>query len=119
VTGNYDSQAIRELETELCNLQVFKDPALQAYLSLPTVNAMSGDIMEGFHNDFVATYVDLEAAITAMCELDEKESEIAEFASDRHFSFDALAPDYVEYKRRAEEVADFVERGGRVHVFYK
>ncbi|GAA3587354.1 hypothetical protein GCM10022198_08650 [Klugiella xanthotipulae] len=119
VTGDYDSRTIHGLEAELVNLRVSEDPALQAYLSLANVNAMSGDIMEGFHDAFVATYRDIEAAIDSVCEIDEREREVIDFVNEKGLYFDVLTPNYKVLQEQAEEGHDFVEWGGRVHVFYR
>lgn len=119
VPGCYDSAAIEDLKQELTLLQLDKDIGLQAYLSLPNVNAFSGDIMEGFHNSYIAEFRDEEDALRSVCDLDEREREIEEYISEKGLYYDYLTPDWEALRQEVRDMVDLVERGGRVYVFYK
>lgn len=119
VPGIYGRDTIQELTELLHDLKLDEDSALRAYLALPNVNAVSGDIMDDFHNTFVGTWPTLEAALTSLCELDDREEEVKDFAADRHLFFDYITPDYEALKEEAEEAFDIVEQDGCVHVFGK
>lgn len=56
VPGIYGRETIDDLTITLAELQIDQDAALRAYLALPDVNAVTGDIMEDFHNQFIGTY---------------------------------------------------------------
>lgn len=119
IPGKYGSTAIEEFAKELAQLQIEKDTGLQAYLSLPNVNAFSGDIMAGFLNSYIAVFRDEEDALRAVLDLDEREHDIQEYASDRHLFYDYLTPDWEALKEEASELVDLVEREDRIYVFYK
>lgn len=119
VPGQYDSAAIEDLSRELALLQLDEDTGLQAYLSLPNVNAFTGDIMEGFHNSYIAVFRDEEDALRSVCDLDERERDIEEYISDKGLYYDYLIPDWEALRQEVRDMVDLVERGGRVYVFYK
>lgn len=119
VPGQYDSAAIEDLTRELALLQLDEDTGLQAYLSLPNVNAFSGDIMEGFHNSYIAVFRDEEDALRSVCDLDEREREIEDYISEKGLYYDYLIPDWEALRQEVRDMVDLVERGGRVYVFYK
>lgn len=119
IPGKYGRTAIEEFAKEFALLQIEKDTGLQAYLSLPNVNAFSGDIMAGFLNSYIAVFRDEEDALRAVLDLDEREHDIQEYASARHLFYDYLTPDWEALKEEASELVDLVEREDRTYVFYK
>ncbi|WP_140393356.1 hypothetical protein [Leucobacter sp. 7(1)] len=119
VPGCYDGSTIMELQEVLTDHKLDRDPGLQAYLSLPNVNAMSGDIMEGFHNSLIAVFRHEEAALRSVCDLDEREREIEDFVSERGLYYDYLTPDLEVLREQVQDMVDLVEREDRVYVFYK
>lgn len=119
VPGNYGSDTVADLTSLLEELSFNKDAALRAYLSLPDTNAMSGDIMEDFHSVFVGRWTGMEQALTELCEIDEKEREVIDYAADRRLYFDYITPDYEALQNDAEEAFDLVQQDGYVHVFGK
>ncbi|MBC9944193.1 hypothetical protein ICL81_06655 [Leucobacter sp. cx-328] len=119
VPGNYGSSAIADLGETLLELQAHEDAGLRAFLSLPDVNAMSGRIMEDFDEHYVRTYRDIEDAVHELAEVDEREREVTEYASERHLFFDTIQPDFEALIDEAREGYDFVEEEGRVYVFSK
>lgn len=57
------------ISAELTTLQLDEDEALQAYLSLPDVDANTPDLMEHFHQDYVGTYQSVEHAARVLSPL--------------------------------------------------
>lgn len=119
VPASYGPAAIEELTETLTDLRLDEDEALQAFLSLPDVNATSGDIMESFRESFVGTFVSHEDAVHGLCELDEWESEVNDFAAERGLFIDQFTVDYEMLRDRLGEIYDLVEWKDRVHVFTK
>lgn len=117
VPGIYGRETIAELPETLSELQLAEDEGLQAFLSIPSVNVVSGNIMEGFHNCYVGVWRDIEEAVTELCLLDDREEEIKDFAAERKLYFDYLSPDYEALQEELEETFTFAEKGGRVYVF--
>ena len=119
VPGSYDSSIVPELEHTLTELRFDEDPGLQAFLSLPDVNAVSGDIMQDFHDHFVGTYPSMEDAIHEITEVDERERDVQDYAEQRHLFIEQVSPDYEALIEETVDGYDIVERNGRAYVFYK
>lgn len=119
VPGIYGAAAFEDLKEELVNLRLPEDPGLQAFLALPSIDAMSGDIMGDFHERHVGTWERIEDAITELCLLDDREEEVSNFAAERKLYYDYLTPDYEALQEEFEETFDLVEKGGRTYVFSK
>lgn len=119
VPAHYKQAVIDELTETLAVLCLPEDEGLQAFLTLPDVNAMSGDIMEDFEAHHVGTYGSIEDALTEIAELDQRESEVAEHANSLCLYVDGLTPDYEALYDEAAVGYDFVEHGGKTYVFYK
>lgn len=119
VPASFGREAIEELAATLHELQLDKDEALQAFLSLPDVNAMSGDIMESFHENYIGTFGSIEDAVHGLLEIDEWEKEVHEFAAERHLYVDNISPDYEALLERARDAYDIVEWKDKVYAFYK
>lgn len=119
VPGIYGRGTIAELPDTLSELKFAEDVGLQAFLSIPGVNAISGDIMEDFHSSFLGVWRDMEAAVTELALLDDREEEVKEFAAERKLYFDYLTPDYEALQEELEESLSLIEREGRIYVFTK
>jgi hypothetical protein len=120
VPGNYSGEVIaNDLAPTLVELRLDEAPALRAFLALPDVNAMRGDIMEDFHQNYVGTFTSEEEALHALCDVEEREREVQEHAAERRLYFDTITPDYEALRDEAEEAFDLVEAEGRVYVFSK
>lgn len=119
VPAHYDRAAIEELAGTLHELQLDKDDALQAFLSLPDVNAMSGDIMKDFHENYIGTFDSFEGAVHGLLELDEWEKEVHEFAVERHLYVESITPDYEALLERARDAYDILEWKDKIYAFYK
>lgn len=119
VPGVYGRETIAELPETLSELRIAEDVALQAFFSVPGVNAVSGDIMEDFHHKFLGVWRDIESAITELALLDDREEEVQDFAAERKLYFDYLTPDYEALQEELEESLSLIEREGRIYVFSK
>lgn len=119
VPGIYSAAAITGLTETLTELRLDEDAGLRAFLALPGVNAMSGDIMQDFHDNHVGTFVSAEEALHEIAEVDELERDVTEYANERHIFIEQVTPDYEALQQEADEGYDFVEAEGRVYVFYK
>ena len=119
VPGIYGRETIAELPDTLSELLFAEDVGLQAFLSIPSVDAVSGNIMEDFHNSFLGVWRDIESAVTELALLDDREEEVQDFAAERKLYFDYLTPDYEALKEELEESLSLVEREGRIYVFTK
>lgn len=119
VPGSYGSEAVTELAGTLTELRADEDAALRAFLSLSDVNAMSGDIMQDFHDNYIGPYPSIEDAIHELSGVTDRIDEVLEYAEERHLTIDGVSPDY---EALGEEVAsgfDIVEQDGRAYAFYK
>lgn len=115
-----DNQAtIDQLAETLRDLRLDEDEALQAYLSLADVNALSGDIMGGFDQDFVGSFRNIEDAIDNLCDVDELENDVNTYAAERGLFVEQYSVDYEALRNRLGDGYDVVEWNGRVHVFYR
>lgn len=119
VPGIYGSRDIAELIETLTELSADKDAALRAFLGLPDVNAMSGDIMEDFHQQYVGTFMSVEDALHELAEIDERERDLVDYAAERQIIIEQMTPDYEALREQVADGFDFVEEEGRVYVFYK
>lgn len=122
VPGIYGKETIDDLTTTLAELQLDQDAALRAYLSLPDVNAVTGDIMEDFHSHFIGTYPSVEDAIHELSGVEDRIEEVHEYAAERHLFFDNISPDYEALAETMEAGFDIVEDNTgkrRAYAFYK
>ena len=117
--ASYGKADITDLAETLKELSLDEDPALQAFLSLPDVNAMSGDIMESFHEAFAGTYRNTEAALRALSPLEEWESDLAEWAIEQGVEHGALQWNLDPLVQRLRDVYDLVRWRGVLHAFIK
>lgn len=119
VPGIYGNKAIAALTETLTELSADKDAVLRAFLGLPDVNAMSGDIMEDFHQQYVGTYMSVEEAIHELAEVEERERDVFTYAEDRQLVIEQMNPDYEAIREEVSDGFDLVEEEGRVYVFHK
>ncbi|MFD6699429.1 MULTISPECIES: hypothetical protein [unclassified Microbacterium] len=117
--ASLDAAQVAGISEELTNLRLDEDEALQAYLSLPDVDANTEMLMESFHENYVQTYVFLEDAVRDLAELDELERTICEVAESRALPVSAIEIDYALVAEHVREAYDLVEWKAHVHVFYK
>jgi len=119
VPGIYGKKGIEELTETLAELAVDKDAALRAYLSLPDTNAMSGDIMQDFHDCYLGVFATVTEAIHELAEIDERERDVFAYAEDRQLVIEQMSPDYEALRNEVTDAFDLVEEVGRVYVFHK
>lgn len=117
VPGIYGSAQIAELRETLIDLAIDRDAALRAFLSLPDVNAMSSDIMGDFDRNYYGAFRNEEDALVALCDLDERERDVTDYAAERRLLIDGVTPDYEALREEVSELYDLVEEEGRCYVF--
>lgn len=119
VPGIYCAKNIQELTETLAGLAADKDAALRDYLSLPDTNAMSGDIMQDFHDCYLGVFTTVEEAVRELAEIDERERDVFTYAEDRQLVIEQMNPDYQTLREDVADAFDLVEEEGRVYVFHK
>lgn len=119
VPGIYGSTDIAELTETLAELSADKDAALRAFLSLPDVNAMSGDIMEDFHQQYAGVYTTVEDALHELADVDERERDLVEYAEERRLIIEEVSPDYDALWEDVADGYDLVEAEGRIYAYSK
>lgn len=117
--ASLDNKQIDELTEGLQNLNLDRDEALQAFLSLPDVDANTEMIMESFHEAFAGTHRDKSAALRALSPLEEWETELTDWRLERGVDLEALEWNLAPLLERLREIYDLVEWKGKVHAFYK
>ncbi len=113
-SGNED-----DLIELLTMLQLPKDQALQAFLSLPDVSVGTDDIMESFHEAFAGTYRNEEAALRALSPLEDWENSLADWCIDNGVEPEALDWNYEPLIARLRDIYDVVEGEEALHVFVR
>lgn len=119
VPASLNRAEIEEVTKLLSDLRVGEDSALQAYLQLPDVNPLDGDVMESFHEHYVGSYPSVPDVVHGLLDIDEFESDVRNYASEYGLHLDGILPDYELLMDRLSEMYDFVEKGGRSYVFEK
>ncbi|GAA3830496.1 hypothetical protein KACC15558_11010 [Brevibacterium ammoniilyticum] len=119
VPGTSGSAQIAELSETLTELAADRDTALRVFLGLPDVNAMSGDIMEDFHLQYIGVYSTVEDALHELAEVDERERDVIEYAEERQLIIEQVTPDYDALREQIADGFDLVEHEGRAYVFSK
>lgn len=119
VPGIYRSKDIAELTKTLVELSADNDAALRAFLGLPDANAMSGDIMADFHQQYVGTYASIADALHEIAEVEQRERDVLEYAEELQLIIEQLTPDYEALREQVADGFDLIEEDGRVYVFYK
>lgn len=119
VPGIYRTKDIQELTETLGQLSVDQDPALRAFLSLPDVNAMSGDVMEDFHAHYLGVFTTTQEAIHELAEVEERERDVFTYAEDRQLVIEQMNPDYEALRDEVTDAFDLVEEEGRIYAFHQ
>lgn len=119
VPASFDAARIAEVAREIAQLSADQDEALQAFLSLPDVNAGADNLMETFHETYSGVYSDIEDVLRALTPLEDWESELADWAIDHAIEPEALQFNFTPLVARLAEIYDVVERGGRLYAFVK
>lgn len=119
VPGIYGSSDIAELTETLTELSADRDTALRIFLGLPDVNAMSGDIMEDFHQQYIGVYSTVEDALHELADVDERERDVIEYAEERQLIIEQVLPDYDALREQIADGFDLIEHEGRAYVFSK
>lgn len=118
VPASLDSLQLQELSEQLTSTGLLANPALQAFLSLPDVNAADPTLLKSFEELFVGVFVDVTDAVRNLVELDEWEDELRAFGRERGIEA-ALSINLRVIEEQTREIYEFVEFEGRVHVFHK
>ena len=119
VAANHPRADIDELESTLEDLGITGDEALQAFLTLPDVDALDPGLATSYTENHIGTFYRFEDAIDNLLEVDEWAKDITDYANERGFVIDGLTPDYDALTERAEDAYDLVEWKGKTHAFYK
>lgn len=119
IPASWDSGEEDGLIELLVDLQLDRDEALQAFLSLPDVSVGTPDIMESFHEAFAGTYPSEEAALRALSPLEDWEKSLADWCIDNGLDFDTLEWNYAPLMERLRGIYDVVELKGALHAFIK
>lgn len=119
VPADHTSEEIAELAESLAELDVDRDDALQAFLTLPDVNAAAGNVMESFHEMHAGTFTGIEHALRALSPLAEWEDDLAEWAIDHGIEPEALEFNLEPLAARLRDIYDLVEWKERLHAFVK
>lgn len=117
--ASLDSDEIAGLREELTTLRLDEDEALQAFLSLPDVDANTPMLMESFHESFLGRYSSPEDIVHWVCEIEDWDTEVREYAAERGLLVDGLTPNYPQLLNKLSDMYDLVERKGYTYVFYK
>lgn len=117
--ASLDGEQIEGIREELTNLRLDEDDALQAFLSLPDVDANPPMLMESFHESFVGRYSSPEDVVHWICEIEDWDTEVREYAAERGLLIDSLTPNYPQLLDKLSGLYDLVEWKGYTYVFYK
>ena len=117
--ASLDSGGIEALSEDLALLSIEQDEALQAFLTLPDVDASTPMLMEAFHETYVGSYSFLVDAVHELAELDGLEEAIDEAVHGRPLPDGAVSIDYPLIEEHLRDAYDVVEWKGRVYVFAK
>lgn len=119
VPADHNQAAIEKLTDALADLHAGEEPVLQAFLTLPDVNAATDNLLEAMGDAYIGDYSDIEAAVHELAEVDERVEDVVDFANERQMHVDDVNADYEALYEILQEGYDLVEHGGRVYVFYK
>lgn len=119
VPANWDSGGIDRLTETLAELRLPEDPALQAFLSLPDVNAGTADIVASFQEAYAGSFATEEDALRALSPLKEWEEQLADWCIDNGVDAEALDWNFAPLLERLRTVYDLVELEGTHHAFIK
>lgn len=118
VPASTPRDAVDHLAVTLRGMGLERDEALQAFLSLPDVNALTDDLAAAFSSSYVDTFDRLEDAVHGLMDIEEWEKDINEFAHEHGFILEGVTPDYEVLIERLRDAYDLVEWKGAVHAFY-
>lgn len=119
VSADRTQTNVDELRRGLEILELRNNDALQAFLSLPDVDATSTDLMESFEESFVGSFPSVEAALRGLLEVDEWEAGLQGFAAERGLLPEAVTLDLRVIEAQTREIYDLVEHKGAVYAFNK
>jgi hypothetical protein len=115
--ADWDRPRIDDLERRLSELGVAADDSLQAFLSLPDVNAAADNLIETFHETFAGSYPDLEGALRALSPFEEWEMELSDWCLEHGIEGEAVQWNLTPLIERLRTIYDLVELKGTVYVF--
>lgn len=117
--ASLDSEGVDALSEELINLSINQDEALQAFLTLPDVDANTPMLMESFHETFAGSYPNEEAMLRALSPLEDWENSLADWCIDHGIEFDVLEWNYEPLLDRLRDIYDIVDWKEQLHAFAK
>jgi hypothetical protein len=117
--ASWNSSQEAELMSQLAELQLPSNAALQAFLSLSDVNAGTTELMRRFHEAFAGSFVDEEEALRALSPLEDWELGLSDWCLTQGLSAEALTWNYEPLMVQLREVYDLVETGGALHAFFR
>lgn len=119
VPGTTGHTGLAGLSESLVNLNLHRDPALQAFLSLSDVNALSDNVLESFEATFAGSFRDYGEALRALSPLEDWQKSLADWQIDNGVDTDALKWNFGPLYEHLRNVYDLVERKGMLHAFNK
>lgn len=119
VPGSTGQATLSDLGETLGDLNLDRDEALQAFLSLPDVNALSENLLESFEATFAGSFHSLDDALRALSPLEDWENDLADWQVNNGVDEDALEWNYQPLYRRLRDVYDLVEWKVALHAFNK
>ena len=119
VPGSKGDTAIQQLRETLTELQLPEDDALQAFLTLPDVDATSTDLMDSFHEAFAGSFHTEEEVLRALSPLGEWETSLADWQIDNAVDPGSLEWNYAPLLERLAEIYDLVQWKGAFLAFVK
>jgi hypothetical protein len=117
--ASLSGEQIAALNGDLADLALDADEAMQAFLSLPDVNAATPDLVRSFHDSYVGTYDFPEDAGRELTELDSLELALHEATESRALPDGVVLIDYSVIDEHVRSAYDLVEWKGRTYVFNK
>ncbi|MFW8744748.1 hypothetical protein [Mesorhizobium japonicum] len=110
---------LEAIQRELELLDVDRDRALRAYLSLPDVDAGGAQMMERFHDAYAGEFSTIDEALYGLVELREWEKELEQWTAERGLLSDAASIDLDVIESQTRELYDFGKLEGTIYAFWK